>query len=107
MGILEPIQQLHWADKAGLLTATIVAAGAGLLSLVAIAAVASPFFWRFDLTLMSWSLVLVGTIALPLWLGLRAIDAALHALRRVRRTSGAKRDSGFAPDRLKARIGWQ
>lgn len=71
-------KSLIWADKVTLGVAAAIAGAAFFVWLLAVIALKSMFDGSFNRYILEWTAEAELTVALPLWLGLRAIDFVRH-----------------------------
>ena len=65
---------LAWPDKAGLVTAALIAVLSTIICATVLMAAGSVFYVRLNYTLAEWAVSAELAIALPIWLLMRAID---------------------------------
>jgi hypothetical protein len=88
--------ELHWADR----SAAVLAGGVAALMtggcLLACYAVGSLSFWRFDASLLTWSLCAILMLIVPFWAVLRTCDllwrGGQRALGSLRAKKGRRRN---------------
>jgi len=71
---LDARRRLAWPDKAGLVTAFVIAAMSAFACAIVLIAGETVTYDRLNYALAAWSGVAVLAIAAPLWLFMRAID---------------------------------
>ena len=73
-GKLSKRSHLAWPDKAGLVTAAVVAVCSTTICATLLMAAGSLFYVRLNHTLADWAVSAELTIVLPIWLLMRVID---------------------------------
>lgn len=76
-------KSLIWADKVALGVAAVIAGGTFFIWLLAAIALKSVFDGSFNRYMLEWTADAELAVALPLWLGLRAIDYAVNRRRHL------------------------
>ncbi len=101
-------RQINWADKAALFVAGALAVLLVAGWILALIALSSFDYLRFDAEMLRWSLFIELGVTLPFWGLMRLIDMTARALLRAERNLRAQRATSRAyPIAIKSQLGWR